>query len=132
MIYAIQTECDFTICRAVSIVFATLFVVIGLLRVFTEFGKQYILFLILHGLGDLVLTIYVVRKFDTIKFEGNGNGRSVDRLSTSDDIQMVMSGKRRSKITSEEYVLGAILLYLDTVLVFIYLFKILSDCDCDE
>lgn len=66
MIYALQTKCDFTICRAVSIVFATLFVVIVLLRVSTEFGKQNIIILVLYGLGDLVFAIYVIRKFDSL------------------------------------------------------------------
>lgn len=43
-----------------------------------------------------------------------------------DDTQMIVGGERKNTLTPEEYVVGAILLYLDIINIFVHLLRILS------
>lgn len=43
-----------------------------------------------------------------------------------DDTQMIVGGERKNTLTPEEYVLGAIMLYMDIINIFIHLLKILG------
>lgn len=134
IIFAIQTRCDFTMCRSLLIVFVTLCITISLLCAFTEFGRTYVFISILSGLAVVIFVVYLIRKLQLlgIMIYFDAQEESSAQIFAPDDIQMIMAGKRWSEITSEEYVLAVILLYLDTMLIFFYLSQILSDCDCDE
>lgn len=96
--------------------------------------------LILTGLGSLVFAVYLIRKWNINRFQMIDDDNFTSEFflflfflcCCSDDTQMILSGKRWRNITIDEYFLAVILLYLDTMLIFFYIFQILSDCDCDE
>lgn len=56
-------------CRGLGLVFVTLSIVITLIRIFTEFGRKYLLMLILTGLGSLIVAVYLIRKSKINRFQ---------------------------------------------------------------
>lgn len=51
------------------------------------------------------------------------------RYTFPDDTQMIVGGERENTLTPEEYIAGAIMLYLDIILTFIYILQILMACE---
>lgn len=107
-----------------------------MLRAFTELRRGYIFISVLAALGVIILVVYLIRKLQFLVLYyglyGIDDNKELGHTIVPDDIQMIMAGKRWSKITPEDYILAVIVLYLDTMLIFFYLSQILSDCNCDK
>lgn len=97
--YAIFTPSDFTIKWGIIIV---IFVAMLMLGIFSLFIWSPFLDNLYCSLGVLVFGIYLVI-----------------------DTQMIVGGKRL-EISMDDYVVGALILYLDIIQIFLYLLEILS------
>ena len=98
-LYAVFTKTDFTTCGGILAVLGGVFLVFMIFSFF--FGPTF--HLIMSFVGVLLFGIYLV--FDT---------------------QYIVGGKhRRHTIDKDDYILGAVMLYLDIITIFIYLLDIL-------
>ena len=99
-IYALTTKTDFTACGGVICVIGCAFLIFSLFAFM--FGPT--MHLIFCVLGVIIFGIYLV--FDT---------------------QYIAGGKHRKyTISKEDYILGALILYIDIINIFIYLLEILG------
>ncbi|XP_076437516.1 protein lifeguard 2-like isoform X2 [Babylonia areolata] len=98
-IFAIQTKIDFTMCS--GLLFALLMVLFffgwACLITYYIWGYNHILNCVYAGLGALVFALFLI--YDT---------------------QMIMGGKK-IELSPEEYIYGALQLYIDVVYIFLYL-----------
>ncbi|TNV76449.1 hypothetical protein FGO68_gene12603 [Halteria grandinella] len=98
-VYAVTTKRDFTMCGGLIWGIATVMIVFSLFSIF--FGRT--MSLIYCTLGVIVFAIYLV--FDT---------------------QLIVGGEGRyAHLNEEDYILGAIILYLDIINIFLYIIEIL-------
>jgi FtsH-binding integral membrane protein len=101
VIFALQTKYDFTVkyCAVLSILEA--FFLMGILMVFLPHSE--VLEVVYAGGGAALFSVYLVV-----------------------DIQLMMDGKR-VQLSPDDYVLAAINLYTDIVMVFVYGLQIIND-----
>lgn len=97
-IYAMTTKTDFTFCGGMMFVVGAAFVMFGLFSVF---------------LGPTARMIYCL--FGVILFG----------IYLIIDTQMIV-GNKRYHMDKEDYILGAIMLYLDIINIFLYILQLLS------
>lgn len=100
--YAWTTKSDFTICGPIIFILGiTLFLMSMFLLIFGfAFGHWRVLHMIFCGIAVILFSFYLI--FDT---------------------QLIMGGKRY-EIEIDDYILGAIILYTDIIMIFLYLLKI--------
>uniref|UniRef100_A0A1I8GI27 Protein lifeguard 1 n=1 Tax=Macrostomum lignano TaxID=282301 RepID=A0A1I8GI27_9PLAT len=98
-IFAVQTKIDFTMCSGLILVISLVFILFALACSisYAVVGASRLLDCVYGGVGALVFSIFLV--YDT---------------------QQVVGG-RKYELSPEEYVSGAMQLYLDVVYIFIYL-----------
>ena len=96
--YAFRTKKDFTFCGGMMWVLGSAFIVFGLLMMFMGPTARLIYCL----LGVILFGVYLII-----------------------DTQMVIGG-RRYMLSKDDYIFGAIILYLDIINLFLYLLQILA------
>lgn len=103
-IFAIQTKIDFTMCS--GLLFALLMVLIffgfACMITYYAFGYNRIMDSVYAGLGALVFALFLV--YDT---------------------QMIVGGKKH-ELSAEEYIYGALQLYIDVVYIFLFLLSLMG------
>jgi FtsH-binding integral membrane protein len=98
--YAVTTKHDFTLCGGLIWSLGSVFLMVSILALF--FGPT--MRLIYCALGVMVFSVYLI--FDT---------------------QFIVGGEGRyASINKEDYILGAVMLYLDILNLFLYIIQILS------
>jgi FtsH-binding integral membrane protein len=99
-LYAVTTKHDFTVFGGLLWAIGSIFLIFSLFSVF--FGTT--MRLIYCGLGVFLFSIYLI--FDT---------------------QLIIGGKDRyAQISEDDYIMGAIILYLDIVNLFVFLLQMLT------
>jgi len=98
--FAFQTKWDFTMLGGVLFVAVILLFLFGLIAMFFP-GRTMVL--IYSSCGAILFSIYLI--YDT---------------------QMMMGGKHKYSISPEEYIFGALTLYLDIINIFIYILSIIG------
>lgn len=99
-IFAFQTKWDFTMLGGVLFVGLMLLMLFGIIGIFFP-GKM--LSLVYSACGAVLFSIYLI--YDT---------------------QMMMGGKHKYSISPEEYIFGALTLYLDIINIFIHILSIIG------
>lgn len=101
--FAFQTKWDFTMMGGT--LFAALFVffMVGIIISFTTFGRTRAGVLVMSSIGVLIFSAYLI--YDT---------------------QKIMGGDHKYSMSPEEYIFGAITLYLDIINLFLYILRILG------
>lgn len=99
-LYACTTDSDFTECGAFLFMLSIGFLVAGIMSIF---WKNRILQIIISYCGALLCGIYII--YDT---------------------QLIM-GKHANFLTVDDYILAAMMLYIDIIQLFIYILRILGD-----
>ncbi|XP_039261199.2 protein lifeguard 2-like isoform X2 [Styela clava] len=99
ILFSMQTKFDFTKCSGVLFVLCMVLFLFGFITIFTYWRSWYLQ--VVYGcLGALVFTLFLA--FDT---------------------QLVMGGKKH-ELEPEEYVYGALTLYIDVVYIFLFILSI--------
>lgn len=98
-IYALTTKHDFTLCGGFMFLVGAVFVMFGIFSVF--FGPT--ARMIYCVLGVIIFGIYLIV-----------------------DTQLICGGKRSYSLSKEDYILGAVILYLDIINIFMYILQLLS------
>lgn len=103
-IFAIQTKIDFTLCSGLlfALVMVLFFFGWACLITYYAFGYNRIMDSVYAGLGALVFALFLV--YDT---------------------QMIVGG-RKHELSAEEYIYGALQLYIDVVYIFLFLLSLLG------
>ena len=100
-IYSVLTKKDFTVFGGTLLCFIVILLFMGIMSVFI---KNDVYQLVYSGLGALVFSVYII--YDT---------------------QLIVGGRNRKfQLEPEDYVLGALSLYLDIINLFIYLLNIIG------
>ena len=108
-VYAMQTKRDFTMQGGLLLTLLLTLVFTGLFAAFTH---SPVMHLLLGGLGALLFGAYIV--YDVQMLAGNGNKQTAMQLSP------------------DEYVVGAIQVYLDVVNLFLHLLRFISELQRDS
>lgn len=119
-IFAIQTKWDFTKLGGALFIAILLFIVAGIVA---SIIRSHYLDLVISCIGVLLFSIYLIRMFYSSAFE---YGIINKHLFLSDDTQQIIGGNHKYQMSPEEYVLGAIALYLDIIEIFLYLLRIVA------
>ncbi|VEL08730.1 unnamed protein product [Protopolystoma xenopodis] len=106
-LFAIQTKIDFTKCSALILVLSIVLLLTGIACaiVYAVSGPNKVLHAVYGGIGALVFSLYLV--FDT---------------------QMIVGG-RKHEMSPEEYIYGALQLYMDVVNLFLMLLSLIGSRD---
>ncbi|XP_067837775.1 protein lifeguard 1-like [Heptranchias perlo] len=99
ILFASQTRLDFTYCYGFLLVLSTVLIMFGF---FCIFFYNHILQIVYGSLGALLFSVFLAA-----------------------DTQLIL-GRHRFSLTPEEYVFGALILYLDIINIFLYLLMILG------
>jgi len=99
--FAFQTKIDFTAWGGALLAVLVVFILFGFICIFIP--KSRILYLVYASLGAVIFSLYIV--FDT---------------------QMMLGGKHKYSLSPEEYVFGALNLYLDIINLFLYILQIIG------
>lgn len=99
-IYAMFTKTDFTYCGGALFIFGMCFLLVGIFLLFTN---NAVLHVIYSAIGVCFYGIYLI--YDT---------------------QLIM-GNKAHQLSIDDYILGALLLYLDIILIFLYLLELLNN-----
>lgn len=99
-IFAFQTKWDFTMCGGILFVAVIILFLFGLIAMFFP-GKT--MTLVYSSCGAILFSVYLI--YDT---------------------QMMMGGKHKYSISPEEYIFGALTLYLDIINIFIHILSIIG------
>lgn len=102
-VFAFQTKWDFTICGGTLFAALFVFIMVGFIISFTGLGRSRSGELIMSSIGVLIFSAYLI--YDT---------------------QMIMGGDHKYSMSPEEYIFGAITLYLDIINLFLYILRILG------
>lgn len=98
IIYAMTTKTDFTVCGPILFICLLVFVTMGLLMAIMGFHKG----IVWSTLGALLFSAYLLI-----------------------DVQMIMGGSRKQyEISEDDYILAALLIYMDIIQIFIYILEI--------
>lgn len=103
-VFASQTKYDFTKCAGVLFVLSMVLFLFGFITIFT-YNQSYYIDIVYGCLGALVFTLFLAF-----------------------DVQLVMGGKKH-ELGPEEHILGAILLYIDIVYIFLFILSIFGRGD---
>lgn len=98
-IYAAFTKTDFTVCGGAMAIVGGIFVIFSLFSFM--FGPTF--HLILACVGVFIFGIYLII-----------------------DTQLILGGKRQYSLDKDDYIMGAMILYLDIINIFLYLLEILK------
>lgn len=99
-LFAFQTKVDFTAFNGILFVCLMVFMLFGILMIFIK-GKT--MMLIYSALGALLFSAYLVV-----------------------DTQMIVGGNHKLQFSPEDYILGAITLYVDIINIFIHILQLLD------
>ena len=99
-LYACTTETDFTICGGFLFMVSLGFLAATILNIFI---KSHFLSILLSFAGALLFGVYLI--FDT----------------------QIIVGKHGSSLSIDDYIMGAMMLYIDIINLFIQILKILSE-----
>ncbi|XP_060729616.1 protein lifeguard 1 [Tachysurus vachellii] len=99
IIFSAQTRVDFTVCNGILIVLAVDLLMFG---VFSTFYYSHVLQIVYGSLGALVYSLFLAV-----------------------DCQLVM-GREKYSLNPEEYVFAALVIYLDIIMIFLYILIILG------
>lgn len=99
-IYAMTTKEDFTYCGGMLFIFGFIFAIACIFMIFTSNPVLHVIF---AAIGVCFYGIYLI--YDT---------------------QLIM-GNKKHKLSVDDYILGAIIIYLDIILIFLYLLKLLEN-----
>ncbi|XP_077497204.1 protein lifeguard 2-like isoform X2 [Amblyomma americanum] len=105
--FAMQTAIDFTACTGISFVLLILLIVFGI--VVAIFPSK-ALFMVYSCAGAGLFSLFIV--MDTQLITGGSN--------------------RRYAISAEDYIFGALTLYLDIINLFLSVLNIMNSCDSDQ
>ncbi|CAK8672300.1 unnamed protein product [Clavelina lepadiformis] len=101
VLFSMQTKFDFTKCSGLLFVLSMVLFLFGIITIFTHFYSWY-LQVVYASLGALLFTLYLAF-----------------------DVQLVMGGKRY-ELDPEEYIYGALNLYIDVVYIFLFILQIVG------
>lgn len=99
-IFAWQTKIDFTACGGILVAMLIIFMIFG---IFAIFWPGQIMNKVYASLGVFIFSLYLI--YDT---------------------QLMMGGKHKYSLSPEEYIFGALNLYLDIVNLFIYILALVG------
>lgn len=97
-IYACTTKTDFTVCNSMLFIASLVLLLMGIMMIFV---KSPILHLIYSGLGTFLFALYLV--YDT---------------------QLII-GNKENQLDIDDYVYGALMLYVDIIQLFLHILRIL-------
>lgn len=103
-LFAFQTKIDFTVANGFMFCVLLVFTVVGFMLMFFPTNSK--MHTIYAGLGVLIFSVYLII-----------------------DTQMLVSDKHKFQISSEDYIFGALTIYLDIIQIFIYILSILGNSD---
>lgn len=103
IVFALQTKIDFTVLGGVLLVATIVLVIASIVGIFFH---DKLFRLIIASFGATLFSIYLIF-----------------------DIQLIMDGKHKYSISSEEYILAALSIYLDIINIFIYILAIIGSSD---
>lgn len=98
-IYAFTTKQDFTMMGGILFVIGAVFFMFGLFLLFTNI---YFLHIIYSALGVILYGVYLI--YDT---------------------QLILGGKHQ-ELSIDDYIVGALMLYLDIIMIFLYILDLFS------
>jgi hypothetical protein len=101
-IFAFQTKIDFTAMGGALMAILVVFILFGLIAAF--FPQSRTLNLVYAAIGAIIFSLYIV--YDT---------------------QIMVGGKHKYSLSPEEYVFGALNLYLDIINLFMYILSIIGN-----
>jgi len=101
-IFAFQTKIDFTAWGGALLAVLLVFILFGLIAAF--FPKSRTVNLVYAAIGAIIFSLYIV--YDT---------------------QIMVGGKHKYSLSPEEYVFGALNLYLDIINLFMYILQIIGN-----
>jgi len=101
-IFAFQTKIDFTVMGGALMAVLVVFILFGLIAAF--FPQSRTLNLVYAAIGAIIFSLYIV--YDT---------------------QIMVGGKHKYSLSPEEYVFGALNLYLDIINLFMYILSIIGN-----
>jgi FtsH-binding integral membrane protein len=101
-VFAFQTKIDFTAMGGALLAILVVFVLFGLIAAF--FPQSRTLNLVYAAIGAIIFSLYIV--YDT---------------------QIMVGGKHKYSLSPEEYVFGALNLYLDIINLFMYILSIIGN-----
>ena len=99
-IYAMTTKSDFTYMGGCLFVFGMVFCLVGIFMLFTANPYLHVIY---AAIGVCFYGLYLI--YDT---------------------QLIM-GNKRHELSNDDYILGAIIIYLDIILIFLYLLELLDN-----
>ena len=99
-LYAMTTKQDFTFMGGTLFVFGMVFFIVGIFLLFTD---NPVLHVIYSGIGVFLFGIYLI--YDT---------------------QLVM-GNKRHELSVDDYIIGALILYIDIIMIFVYVLDFLQN-----
>lgn len=103
-VYACTTKTDFTVCNSLLFIASCVLLLFG---IFQFFIKSHTLHLVICCFGVFLYSVYLV--YDT---------------------QLII-GNKENKLDYDDYIIGALMLYLDIINLFIYLLEILKEFQKD-
>lgn len=103
VLFACQTRIDFTGCGAGLYAVLMSFVIMGILMAIFRGSHNNVMNCLYAGIGAAIFSLYLV--YDT---------------------QIIVGGKHKYKISTEEYVFAALNLYLDIINLFLYILRIVG------
>lgn len=101
IIFSMQTKFDFTACSGVLFCLSMVLFLFGFITIFT-YSQNYYIQIVYGALGALVFSLFLAF-----------------------DVQLIMGGKRY-ELDPEEYIYGALNLYIDVVYIFLFLLQIIG------
>lgn len=104
--FAFQTKCDFTGCGVFVLVSSIVLLIFGIVCIFVP-GKT--LQMVYCSVGVLLFSFYII--YDT---------------------QIMIGGNHKYAISPDEYVFAALNLYIDVVMLFMYLLRLIGLVGGDE
>ncbi|XP_037902548.1 protein lifeguard 1-like [Hermetia illucens] len=99
-LFAWQSCCDFTLYGGILLAALVIFFIAGIIMIFI---RSRIATIVYTSVGVLIFSAYLV--YDT---------------------QLIIGGKHKHKTNPEEYIFAALSLYLDIVLIFVYLLSLIG------
>ncbi|XP_044737278.1 protein lifeguard 1-like isoform X5 [Chrysoperla carnea] len=103
-LFAFQTKWDFTVMGGGLFVAVIVLMIVGIIAMFLP--KNSVIHLIYAGCGAILFSLYLI--YDT---------------------QLMMGGKHKYSISPEEYIFGALNLYMDIINIFLFILQIIGNRD---
>lgn len=100
-LFAMQTKYDFTGLGPYLLALLLGLIFMGIIQIWVH---DHILNTVVASIGAIVFSFYIIM-----------------------DTQMIMGGNRENSVGPDEYIIGALMLYLDIINLFLYLLKLLNE-----